>query len=82
MSEKIREMLISTYVSGIEGAMNSCNEALDGIKRELDYPYIPLEISQTIEKSLSCIRRLQALIEEGFKRLNDLMKEEEEETAA
>ena len=56
--------------------MQSCNAELEGIKRKLEYPCVTLEISQNIEKIFSCMRQLQALIEEGFKRLDDLMKEE------
>ena len=76
MPQEIRDLLISTYVFGIDEAIKTCKSALEEIHKDLNQPYITVATSENIEKRLSCVKRLQELLEEGFRNLDNLMNEE------
>ena len=76
MTKETRELLISTYVCGIDEAIKTCHSALDEIHKDLNQPYITVAMSENIETRLSYVKRLQELIDEGFKNLDNLMNEE------
>ncbi len=76
MTKDTRDLLISTYVCGIDEAIKTCKSALEEIRKDLNQPYITVAVSENIETRLSYVKRLQELIEEGFRNLDKLMKEE------
>lgn len=76
MNKDTRDLLISTYVSGIEEAMNTCKATLEAIKQDLELSCITVAMGVNIETRLSYVKQLQELIDEGFKRLDALMSEE------
>ncbi len=76
MTKGTRNLLISTYVCGIDEAIKTCKSALEEIHQDLNQPYITVATSENIEKLLSYVKRLQELIEEGFRNLDNLMNEE------
>ena len=76
MTQEIRDLLISTYVFEIDEAIKTCKSALEEIHKDLNQPYITEAMSGNIEKRLSYVKRLQELIDEGFRNLDNLMNEE------
>lgn len=76
MNKDTRDLLISTYVRGIEEAMNTCKATLEAIKQDLELSCITVAMGVNIETRLSYVKQLQELIDEGFKRLDALMSEE------
>lgn len=76
MTKETKDLLVSLYWNGINEAMNTCQSALEQIHQDLNQPYITVAMSENIEKRLSCVKRLQELIDEGFKNLDNLMNEE------
>ena len=53
MKEEIREVLIFSYVNGIQEAMNTCESRLETIKQDFELPCITVAMGVNIESRIS-----------------------------